>query len=91
MPVSVVDTGTFPVRQFRSLLGRLRTGYRIYYTNMQVWKYPPNRATPGRAIYSVKYDLYMQIPGVDSSNHKDMANAINTKFVNVSSSSYAGQ
>ena len=26
-------------------------------------------------------DLHMNIPGIDSNNHKDMANAINTKFV----------
>ena len=36
-------------------------------------------------LNSTKSDLHMHIPGVDSSNHKDMANAINTKFVNVSS------
>ena len=30
-------------------------------------------------------DLHMNIPRIDSTNHKDMANAINTKFVSVSS------
>ena len=30
-------------------------------------------------------DLHMNIPGIDSNNHKDMANAISTKFVSVSS------
>lgn len=30
-------------------------------------------------------ELYMQIPGLDSNNHKDMANYINNKFVNISS------
>ena len=32
-----------------------------------------------------KIELDMHIPGVDRANHKDMANAINLKFVGVSS------
>ena len=36
-------------------------------------------------LNSTVSDLHMNIPGIDSNNHKDMANAINTKFVSVSS------
>ena len=36
-------------------------------------------------LNSTVSDFHMNIPGIDSNNHKDMANAINTKFVSVSS------
>ena len=36
-------------------------------------------------LNSTVSDLHMNIPGIDSNNHKDMAIAINTKFVSVSS------
>ena len=34
---------------------------------------------------STNSDLDMHIPGIDRTNHKDMANAINSKFVSISS------
>ena len=36
-------------------------------------------------LNSTVSDLHMNIPGIDSNNHTDMANAINTEFVSVSS------
>ena len=36
-------------------------------------------------LNSTVFDLHINIPGIDSNNHKDMTDVINTMFVSVSS------